>query len=119
MGYITTLSIYNDDLDSILEDSKEFCEKVVQASHNSLIDGKQVFGHGYSANLVTVQRTRHADDPTIYIHYGNHVQEINPWGEEYLENLKENNPESFNSIKGLLLQALHTMQDVEKGVKVS
>ena len=67
MGYLTTLTIYNDGVDLIPENAQKFAEDLYRAalSHN-----KAIIPVGKFANLVNVQRCRHADDHTVYVHAG-------------------------------------------------
>jgi hypothetical protein len=82
MGYLTTITIYNDGLDQIEKNPKEFTEKTCRACLGvySRNDGSEnSFGVGNHGNLVTVQAPRHMDDSTIYVHMGNTVCEMNAY----------------------------------------
>lgn len=80
MGYLTTITIYNDGCDQILKNSKEVAnilDKACTGFYNDkrLHYGNQV-GLGNHANLFTIQKPRHADDTTLYLHAGNTVLDI-------------------------------------------
>lgn len=89
MGYLTTVTIYNDGI-SLLNTCKDtFAEKLYQAACR----GKETeFGVGSFANFAHVQESRHADDHTTYVHMGNCVTEVNPYSKGFKE-LIEKNPE--------------------------
>jgi hypothetical protein len=112
MGYLTTITIYNDGCDQISKHPEEFAEKVSRAclgvytreeSHGS-------FGLGYHGNLVTVQKPRHADDETIYVHSGNTLMEMNPYSEYTVEVMKRNPKWT----KGLLKMMKARIKELEK-----
>jgi len=101
MGYLTTFTVYNDGIDQIENHPKEFGKKVCEAIRK---DVPHTFGVGNHANLVNVQKSRHADDFTIYVHSGNTVCEMNPYSEK-TEDLMENHGEFFmNMIKRIEIQ---------------
>lgn len=93
MGYLTTLTIYNDGIDLIKENSQEFANKIILAA-KTFNDSSSEIQVGNFANLVRVQKSRHADDPTAYVHMGNCVFEMNPYSQE-TKNLLERNPAFF------------------------
>lgn len=79
MGNLTTFTIYNDGL-HLLEDEKnaiEFAKKIVEHANSSL--GVSDISLGNFANFCRAQKTRHADDQTIYAHVGNTVTDVNPY----------------------------------------
>lgn len=86
MGYLTTLTIYNDGIDLITKHPQKFAEEVLNASGS--LEARE-FGLGYFCNLVNVQKTRHADDHTLYVHMGNCVTEVNPYSKEFKELAKQ------------------------------
>jgi len=100
MGYLTTITIYNDGCDQITKFPKEFAEKVHNAcsgvySRQDWNEGS--FGLGYHANLVTVQAPRHMDDSTIYVHMGNTVCEMNAYSER-TRNQMYSSPKFFDEM---------------------
>ena len=77
MGYITTISIHNDAYGEIKNNKKEFVEGVLQAMDGVQVNrGYDYFSVGSFANPVTVQKPRHADDTTLYMHAGNTVIDV-------------------------------------------
>lgn len=82
MGYLTTITFLNDASHCYKENPTRLAEIIDDAvsNHQCMRNG----GHSYSesignhCNPITVQRTRHADDRTMYIHMGNCVTEFNP-----------------------------------------
>lgn len=99
MGYLTTLTIYNDGIDLIKEYPEEFASKVCEASFSHEIKTLPLGGF---CNLVKVQKTRHADSPTVYVHCGNTVCEMNPYSDETIEIMKRS-PAFFEK----LLKEMH------------
>ena len=113
MGYLTTLTIYNDGVHLIKKKSKELCEKIYLAA----LDGRKVntIGHIDHVNLITVQKCRHADDHTIYVHMGNTLCEMNAYSKETLEIMKRN-PEYF---KNMLSEMEWQVKELKKKFKES
>jgi hypothetical protein len=106
MGYLTTLSIYNDGADIL----KKEPEKLADIIYNACLGVYDRRGHtnqvplGNHCNLITVQKPRHADDHTVYVHHGNGVTEMNAYS-SYTKDLLERCPEYFDTLlKELELQ---------------
>jgi hypothetical protein len=100
MGYLTTITIYNDGCDQITKNPKEFAEKVEKACMGVYTrnDGNEnSFGLGNHSNLVTVQDPRHMDDNTIYMHMGNTVCEMNAYSMR-TTHLMVNSPAFFDKM---------------------
>lgn len=77
MGYITTISIYNDSVDQIEKNPKQFTEEVVKACSGVQINrGRDYAAVGNAANVLTLQKPRHADDTTLYMHSGNTLVDV-------------------------------------------
>jgi hypothetical protein len=94
MGFLTTFTILNDGLDEILKNSDDFCQKLYYAA----LGGKTTdIAHGHHGNLVKVQRTRHADDNTLYVHMENSLYEMSASSME-TEELMRNHPEFFRQM---------------------
>jgi hypothetical protein len=114
MGYLTTITIYNDGCDQIKKYPEEFAEKVYLACLGHFTDSGQLikgsFGLGYHANLVTVQKPRHADDHTIYVHRDNTVVEMNAWSKD-CETLARTHPSFFDE---LLKQMENQVKELKK-----
>lgn len=98
MGFLTTLTIYNDGIDLLPEHAQKFAEDVLRASraagmHNCPVD----VGVGFFGNLVKVQAPRHADHHTTYVHMGNTVCEMSAYGRE-TERIMREHPEFFEKM---------------------
>lgn len=97
MGYLTTITIYNDGLHGLKDNAESFAQQV-ESSAGSL-------GHSFPANISLgnfcnfgkVHRPRHADSHTVYVHAGNTVCEMNPHSEE-TKRLMRDNPKFFEKL---------------------
>ncbi len=81
MGYLTTFTIYNDAV-HMLKDKKlqqKFCEALYYAAIGDNVCDVSLGNH---CNAVKVQKHRHADDWTIYLHSGNTLIEMNEYSKE-------------------------------------
>mgnify|MGYP006969558726 CR=1 FL=1 len=93
MGFLTTITIYNDHLYDIENDPQGFVDQVVQ-------ECKDPQGGRFYRNFVP-QTPRHADSPTIYVHYENTVFEMNPYSQKTKEMLQYY-PELFDKIVDIM-----------------
>ena len=80
MGYLTTITIYNDGCDQIVKNKEKVADILYNAcsgeyNNNRLHYGNTV-GLGNHTNLFTVQKPRHAGDTTLYLHSGNTVIDV-------------------------------------------
>jgi len=111
MGFLTTLTISNDSLDILKDDPKQVCDKIYDAaisgkvktlSHHykgkkkSWFSRKRV-GFSIHCNPIKVQKSRHADSWTIYVHAGNTVVEMNEYSGD-TEDTMHRNDEYFEEI---------------------
>lgn len=101
MGYLTTFTVYNDDCDKIIDNPKEFANAIYSACCNPNTNYRTNIFSG----VVIPQKTRHADDKTIYIHAGNTVVELNPYS-DITKELMENSPLFFEKCLNLMEQNL-------------
>lgn len=108
MGYLTTVTFYNDGLHTITDDAESLNKKIIEASRS----GGEV-GHKGFCNLVMVQKSRHADDNTIYIHMGNCVTEFNPYSRETKE-LMVRNPSFADAVIDFLEMDLKALKKLRK-----
>lgn len=95
MGNLTTLTIYNDGIDLIPKHAQEFADALYAASQS--MTGPQAIAVGNFCNLVKVQKPRHADSLTTYVHMGNTVCEMSPWSKETRRLMREN-PKFFEKM---------------------
>jgi len=103
MGYLTTITVYNDSCNDIPANPQEFADAVYEACNSNKTKHVGVKG---GADM-KCQRTRHADDKTIYVHAGNTVCEMNIYAEES-QDLVANNPEFAKEMIDLM--QFHTTQ---------
>lgn len=93
MGYLTTITVYNDALGTFKEKPKEFAEAIFDGIDKAFRQGTAVSVPCESyANYISVQPSRHADDKTLYLHSGNCVFNLNSWNKDF-ENLAMKNTE--------------------------
>jgi hypothetical protein len=97
MGELTTFTVYNDSCDQIIQNPKEFAEEIYNACRNSYINYRRSIFYG----AVILQKTRHADDRTIYVHAGNTVCEMNSDSDTTKE-LMTKNPRFFEEMLKLM-----------------
>lgn len=69
MGYLTTITIYNDECDLIIKRPKEFAGEVYLACTNPNTNYRSNVFNG----VVIPQRTLHGNDKMIYVHASNSV----------------------------------------------
>lgn len=98
MGYLTTFTVYNDGVDLVKTHAQDFAEKVYDAAVGHDVCDLRV---GNFSNLVKVQKCRHADDHTTYVHMGNSLFEMNPYSEE-TRKLLRSSPNFFKKMLNFL-----------------
>lgn len=98
MGYLTTFTVYNDGVDLVKTNAQDFADKIYRAAVGHEVCDIPV---GNFANLVRVQKCRHADDHAIYVHMGNGVFEMNPYSDE-TKRMMERSPEFFKKVVNFL-----------------
>lgn len=103
MGFLTTFTVYNDNCDEITKNPKEFAEEIYMACCNSNIGYRSNVFHG----VIIPQKTRHADDRTIYVHAGNTVREMSSYSETTKE-LMHSSPKFFEEM--LILMERNVME---------
>ena len=94
MGYLTTITIDNDDLGTIVKNSKEFCEKLEERACSMRPGNIKLKDVNVEAK---VHKTKSRNDSTIYVHSGGTVKEITSYSEE-AEDLMKNHPVFFKEI---------------------
>jgi hypothetical protein len=111
MGFLTTFTISNDALDILEDDPKQVCDKLFSAALKGEVQelshhykpkkknrwSRKKVGRGVHCNPIKVQKCRHADDWTIYVHAGNTVVEMNQYSEDTEQTLWRN-PEYFEDM---------------------
>ena len=113
MGYLTTFTIYNDGCHLLKEAPAAFAEKLYEACLNHEVKD---FGLRGFCNLVHVQKCRHADDHTMYVHMGNCVTEVNAYSQEFRDLLERHPAFADKLIKFISdeLKHLHRLQQRAK-----
>jgi len=115
MGHLVTATIYMDGIDEIRENPKDFVEKL----HSAACRGREAtFGVGSHCNLVSVQKVRHADDKTVYVHAGNCVTEVNAYNQDF-EDLMDRCPEFADELIKTMENQLKKVKALKKSKKVT
>jgi hypothetical protein len=114
MGYLTTITIYNDALHLFEEHPKEFAEAIFDsintANRNRTAATVSFFNHG---NYIEVQPSRHADDFTVYVHTGNEVTNLNNYDDSFKKFVKSK-PKLAESYVD---QAINHLKQLKKDIK--
>ena len=77
MGYLTTITFRNDSFGCIKKESKRVHEVILDAMQGVQVRrNRNTDPIGSSANPVIIQKQRHADDTTLYMHSGNTVVDV-------------------------------------------
>ncbi len=77
MGYLTTITFYNDAAHDLHEHPNELAHLINNAQGGvQRAMGRDYDSIGSFANPVIIQKPRHADDHTLYMHAGNTVLDI-------------------------------------------
>ncbi len=86
MGYLTTVILHNDALRTFEDNPTEFAQAIFKG-----IDQAQ-YGHrevscscGNYANYIHVHPSRHADDETLYLHWGNSVTNLGAYDLDFVD----------------------------------
>lgn len=112
MGFITTFSVYNDNCDQIIEKPKEFAKEI----YNSCCNPSMGYRSNVFNGVVIPQKTRHADDRTIYVHAGNTVCEMNPYSET-TKDIMINSPRFFKEMLELMEANVKELKKQLKEIK--
>jgi hypothetical protein len=115
MGYLTTVTICNDGLSLLKSDPVDFCSKLYYAAISQEV---QDLGVGSFCNFANVQKTRHADDHTTYVHMGNCVTEVSAHSEEF-KRLLSQHPDFAAALVGHLEREVKDLKKMIKEQKVS
>lgn len=77
MGYLTTITFRNDSY-SELKKHPEAVSKIISDAQDGIQkrQGRDYDSVGSHANPVIIQKPRHADDTTLYLHAGNTVIDV-------------------------------------------
>lgn len=77
MGYLTTITFSNDNADQFQKHPKDTLEMIGNAQSGIQKNrGRDYDPIGNCANPVVIQKPRHADEHTLYLHAGNTVTDV-------------------------------------------
>lgn len=97
MGYLTTITVYNDGIHDLRDHAQEFADRVYDAAVHSCGMHPVDVRIGSFCNFGKVQKPRHADDHTVYVHAGNTVCEMNAFSEETRKIMRQS-PKFFEKL---------------------
>lgn len=112
MGFLTTITIRNDSLQAIKDNSDKFVDKLVRFCSSGGVQEEDHFSLGGHVNPVVLQIPRHADDHTVYVHMGNTVVEMNPYSKK-TKQMAERSPEFFNKTLKFLEMEVRLLKEME------
>lgn len=115
MGYLTTLTIYNDGIDQLKDPEKaiKFCRDVYDAA---LSHETREIAVGNFVNMVEVQRSRHADDHAVYVHAGNCLFNVTQPRETLME-LRLRVPKFFATLLAEVEDAAQVLRSIDNAVE--
>lgn len=85
MGFLTTITIHNDELGSFEDNPEEFGKAILNGIHKANYARRSVDVHFHNSSPITVQPSLHADSPTVYLQFGNTIFDINEFSNEFKE----------------------------------
>jgi hypothetical protein len=104
MGNLVTLTIRTNGIHEILNDPKGFCDEIEIAMNS----GKTV-----EYGPVKIQKCRHADEQTLYVHMGNTVCEMNPYSDE-TRRLLERSPEFYSDMLSYMKSTVRALEELKR-----
>jgi hypothetical protein len=106
MGFLTTITIYNDSFDLFQKNPEEFGRTLVKAiSENSSSSCAKDVSFGYHCNAISLQPSKHADDNTVYLHSGNCVVDVGAYSKQFNRAPLSYQAGALDKIEGILEQA--------------
>lgn len=119
MGYLTTITIYNDGIADLPKNAQEFADQVYESagSYYTHQFPTDVRISGF-CNFGKVHQPRHADDHTVYVHAGNTVCEMNPNSEE-TRRLMRKNPKFFEKLMTELWNTHRELRRMQKSLETA
>lgn len=99
MGYLTTITFKNDAYETFKKNPLELGSKICKALEGGYTRGvgENTFSLGSECNPVVIQKPRHADDNTVFVHIGNTVIEMNKWS-QITKDLMVHNSKFFDCV---------------------
>lgn len=118
MGYLTTITFYNDGASLLKKDTDKLAENIYQSCLGTHTDGNRhgYFGHGNHVNIAIVQQPRHADDHTCYVHMGNTLTEMSPYSKVTMRVMEEN-PDFFDRLLFHMQANVKELKKMRKAMK--
>jgi len=113
MGYLTTITFRNDSVHTFKDHKDELVDKIVEHCSSGGVRYKEYFSLGNYANPVVLQRPRHADDHTTYVHMGNTVVEMNPYSVDTKE-MCDTSPDFFDRVVRFLEEEVKGLKKLKK-----
>lgn len=113
MGNLTTFTVYNDGIHLVKENAQDFADKIYSAA---VFGQASDIGLGNFGNVIRMQKCRHADDHTLYVHMGNSVFEMNPYSQE-TKKMLERNPDFFERVVKFLDREVKELKNILKEKK--
>jgi hypothetical protein len=117
MGYITTISIYNDGAYNLKANPTQLAEVMYNACTGVYTapyrNHRGSAGLGSHANMFTIQAPRHADEKTVYVHAGNTVVEMNPYSER-CQKICDEFPDFFDELLSVMETKVKQMKEMKK-----
>lgn len=107
MGFLTTITVYNDDWYHNSDPKKlgeAICLSWQESEYNRVPS---------CIRNVIVQPSYHADEHQLYIHWGNTIQNINPWTKDFIYRAKTN----YEFLKESIEKAEQIVKDAKKELK--
>jgi len=120
MGYLTTIILHNDALDTFQKHPANFAKAIFDGINKANDERVQVDMpfEGY-CNYISVEPSRHADDQTVFVHYGNTVVNLNPWNEDF-KNMMQRPDMAENFLKSAertIKEARRSLNEAKKKAK--
>jgi hypothetical protein len=114
MGYLTTITIHNDALDAFERNPALFGTQILAGIENASRQYSEVDVpfEGF-CNYISVQPPRHADNSTIYVHWGGMVFNLNPYNRDF-KDLAKSSPET---LKKFISVADSFVKDAKRALK--
>ena len=113
MGYLTTITFRNDAAHTFKDHKDELVDKIVEHCSSGRFRHKEHFGLGGYCNPVVLQRPRHADDHTTYVHMGNTVVEMNAYSKDTKE-MCEHHSDFFDRVLRFMEEEVKELKKLKK-----
>lgn len=114
MGYLTTVTLYNDAMHEFRKNPTEFAEALFEGIDRANRQHREVsVGFNGYANYISVQPSFHATEHQVYLHSGNCVVNLNPYRQD-MEELIKRNPELAEE---LVKRAQFLLTEAKKNIK--